>query len=237
MTVCRPSFPPPSWIITRILSFCTAPDFAERTARANTSGTAAYPDASACAPTPNTRPLFKKSLRESPFVPPSSFIAAPSSLQLEFRRREEDEPARRVVRARVEELRRRRADDAVELCRVRIPECRDLRHPGERRLGEVHPHENVVARDPARVRGPAADLGRIEEELAHALTGEADRLREPGRLERLRHVDHELSRRFHERAVARGGEEFRTCEHVAHERLDVVARLPESVGQTLHVRV
>src|SRR5712691_1282978 len=173
MTVCRPSFPPPSWIITRILSFCTAPDFAERTARANTSGTAAYPDASACAPTPNTRPLRRKSRRESPFVPPSSFIAAPSSLQLEFRRREEDEPARRVVGARVEELRRRGAHDAIEVGRVRVLERGNLRHAGERRLREVHPLDHVIARDPAGVRWPSADLGRIEEGLAHTLAGDA----------------------------------------------------------------
>src|SRR5256885_5992488 len=143
MTVCSPSLPPPSWIITRTLSFCTAADFAESTARANTSGTAAYPDESACAPTPNTRPLRRKSRRESPFVPPSSFIAAPSSLQLEFRRRKQDEPARRVVGARVEELRRRRADDAVEMDLVRVLERRDLRDSGERRLREVHALEHV----------------------------------------------------------------------------------------------
>src|SRR5712691_10304044 len=142
MTVCRPSFPPPSWIITRILSFCTAPDFAERTARANTSGTAAYPDASACAPTPNTRPLRRKSRRVSPFVPPSSFIAPPSSLQLEFRRREQDQPARRVVGARVQKFGRRRAHDAVEVHRVRVFECWDLGHARERRLREVHAREH-----------------------------------------------------------------------------------------------
>src|SRR5712691_8729053 len=165
MTVCRPSFPPPSWIITRILSFCTAPDFAERTARANTSGTAAYPDERACAPTPNTRPLRRKSLRETPFVPPSSFIAAPSSLQLEFRRRQEDQPTCRVVGARIEELRRRRAHDAVEVDRVRVLERRDPGHAGQRGLREVHALEHVVARDPARVRRPAADLRWVEEEL------------------------------------------------------------------------
>ena len=41
MTVCRPSFPPPSWIITSTLSFWTCADFADSTARAKTSGTAA----------------------------------------------------------------------------------------------------------------------------------------------------------------------------------------------------
>src|SRR5437867_10526047 len=138
MTVCSPSLPPPSWIITRTLSFCTAADFAESMARAKTSGTAAYPDESACAPTPNTRPLRRKSLRESPFVPPSSFIAAPSSLQLEFRRREQDEPACRVVRARVEELRRRGAHHAVEVDRVRVLERWNPRQAGERRLREVN---------------------------------------------------------------------------------------------------
>ena len=74
-TVCRPSLPPPSWIITRTLSFWTAALLAARTARAKTSGIAAYPDASACAPTPNTSPFCRKSRRESPFTPPSSFIA------------------------------------------------------------------------------------------------------------------------------------------------------------------
>src|SRR6266850_6857960 len=209
MTVCSPSLPPPSWIITRTLSFCTAADFAESTARANTSGTAAYPDESACAPTPNTSPLRRKSRRDNPFVPPSSFIAAPSSLQLEFRRREQDEPARRVVRARVEELGRRRAHDAVEVHRVRVLERGDLGHAGERCLREVHAREDVVARDPARVRRPAADLGRVEQKLAHALTGDADRLRERRSLERLRHVHHELRRRLQERAVVRRGEELR----------------------------
>ena len=41
ITVCRPSLPPASWIITSTLSFVTFSCFAAYIARAKTSGTAA----------------------------------------------------------------------------------------------------------------------------------------------------------------------------------------------------
>ena len=65
ITVCSPSAPPASWTITRTRSFITPSRFAAYTARANTSGTAAYPAASPAAPAPKTRPFFRKSRRES----------------------------------------------------------------------------------------------------------------------------------------------------------------------------
>src|SRR5881409_659934 len=245
MSVCRPSLPPPSWIITSTRSFWTPADLAERTARARKSGTAAYPEASAWAPTPKTRPLRRKSLRVRPFVPPISFISLHlpgvlrrswESLQLEFRRREKDQPAGRVVRARAEQLGGRGAQHSIQMQQVRVLERRDPRHPGERRLGEVDAGEHVVARDPARVRGPAADLRRVEERLAHTVARHRDRTRERGRLERLRRVHHDLDRALHQSAIGRGGEEFLAREDVPHERPEVVARPAEAVREPFDVR-
>src|SRR5256712_2280272 len=245
MSVCRPSLPPASWIITSTRSFWTPADLAERTARARKSGTAAYPEASAWAPTPKTRPLRRKSLRVRPFVPPICFISIHlasvlrkswESFQLEFRRREENQPAGRVVRARAEQLGGRGAQHPVKMQQVRVLKRRDPRHPGERRLREVDAGQHVVARDPARVRGPAADLRRVEERLAHTVARHRDRTRERGRLERLRHVHHELDRALHQRAIGRGREEFLAREDVPHERPQVVPRPAEAVREPFDVR-
>src|SRR4029077_5690735 len=123
MTVWRPSLPPPSWIITRILSFVTPALFALYTAFANTSGTAAYPAARPRAPAPNTSPFPRKSRREILSMPMFCMpISISSLLQLELRRGEEDEPAGLVIARRVQQLRGRLADDPVDVRLVRVPE-------------------------------------------------------------------------------------------------------------------
>src|SRR5438093_1072785 len=198
MTVCRPSAPPASWIITSTRSFITPSFFPAYTARAKTSGTAAYPAARPAAPAAKTKPFFTKSRRVSRVrsVAPIS----PSSFQLELGRHEHREPAGPVVARIVQLLHRAAAEDAVELTLVRLERGRNSAELAEDRRGVVRALEHRVRRDPRRVVAPARDARRIEEVHAERRAVAVDRAREIGRAERLRARDHELDGGLDERA-------------------------------------